>query len=537
MKFLLRNPLPRLVKALSRKERLTFYVALIVFAVSLLAYGALLVKTKTYLVPSVGGTYREGIVGQPAFINPILPTGASTETDRLLSRLVFASLVDVADTIKHSADGKTWSVRLKDGLRWHDGEKLTADDVVFTVDIIHNPEVRSWLQGSFEGVTATRVSELEVEFALQDSYAFFEQDHLASLRPIPKHIFADIPVINFTRSSFGLAPIGSGPYEVVSHEKDSRGFVENLSLQSNPDYLDRPAYIENLVFKFFKKEPDLVSAYNLGQIDGFGLSTAEGLSEHPILIRHQLHYLASSRYYAIFINPNLAPDVLDDRSARGALSVSTNRAELINFVLGGKGRVFFGPTEGSPEPTTTFNTDALKGLALKIVVPDELFLTKTAEKIKADWEFLGVQTEIIIRSSRDIQEDVLRNADYELILFGNIVKENNDLFAFWHSSKTVFPDQNLALYQNSKVDSLFETYRKTFDKNTRTAILREIGSRIASDFPAIFLYSPDYVYVSTPGLGGFDDDKVINTSDDRFEDVTSWFIKSRHSLRAPDTVK
>jgi peptide/nickel transport system substrate-binding protein len=533
MKFLFRNPLPKLIKALSHKERLVFYIFLGIFIISSLTYGAWLIKTKTYVVPAAGGTYREGVVGQPAFINPILPTGASTETDRLLSRLIFANLTEMAETIKHSADGKTWNVRLKDNIRWHDGAKLTADDVVFTVDIIHNPEVRSWLQGSFEGVTATRVSELEVEFTLENGYAFFEQDHLASLRPIPKHIFADIPPINFTRSSFGLAPVGSGLYKAVSHEKDSRGYIETFEMEANKDYFDRPAYIEHLVFNFFKKEPDLVSAYNLGQIDGFGLSTAEGLSERPILIRHQPHYLTSSRYYAVFINQNIAPTVLSERSTRAALSASVNRDDLINSVLGGEGRPLFGPTDQTPDPAANFDASPLNGLALRMVVPDEPFLVRTAEEIQKDWEFLGVNTEVIVRSLRDIQEDILRNTSYEMLLFGNIVKEGGDLFAFWHSSKRFFPDQNLALYQDSKVDSLLETYRRTFDTETRAALLQEISNRIANDFPAIFLYSPNYVYITAPSLGGFDDNKIINTSDDRFADVANWFVKSRHSFRAP----
>ncbi|MDD5710846.1 MAG: ABC transporter substrate-binding protein [Candidatus Colwellbacteria bacterium] len=533
MKLLFRNPIPKLVKALSKKERLVFYVALAVFSASLLTYSALFVKTGTYVLPAAGGTYREGMVGQPAFINPILPSGASTETDRLLSRLVFASLADMAETVKHSADGKIWNVRLKDGIRWHDGEKVTADDVVFTVDTIQNPEMRSWLQGSFEGVTVSRVSELEVEFTLQNSYAFFAEDHLASFRPIPKHIFADIPAVNFTRSSFGLAPIGSGLYRVASHEKDSKGYVETLTLESNRDYFERSAYIENLIFNFFKKEADLVSAYNLGQLDGFGLSTAESLSERPILIRHQLHYLSSSRYYAIFINQNVAPNALSDVSVREELSAAIDRDELIDTALNGQGTPFFGPTHQSPEPTASFSTEGFEGLNLRLIAPEESFLVKTAEKVKKDWEFLGIQTELIVRSSRDIQQDILPNANYEMLLFGNIVKENGDLFAFWHSSKTSFPDQNLALYQSSYVDGLLETYRTTFDEETRVALLQKIGDTIADDFPAIFLYSPNYVYITTPSLGGFDDQKIINTSDDRFADVADWFVKSNRSFRTP----
>ena len=288
----------RILGTLSKKERLILYSALAIFLIAAITYSGLIYKTKTYVIPTPGGTYREGIVGQPSFVNPIIPI---TETDRAISRLLFASLEEMAESIKSSTDGKTWNVRLYDNILWHDGTKLTADDIVFTVDVIHNPDSRSPLRGSFDGVEVSRVSELEVQFTLQNSYAFFKEDHLRSLRPIPKHLFVDLPVSNYQLTPYGLSPIGSGPYKIVSHKKDSGGFIESFKLKANEDYFIHPPYIDSFIFKFFRKDSELISAYNLGQIDGFGLSTAEPLKERPIIIRHTAHYLSSSRYYAIFI--------------------------------------------------------------------------------------------------------------------------------------------------------------------------------------------------------------------------------------------
>ncbi len=524
------NPVPKLLKVFSRKEKMLFFSTLIILVTSGLVLGTLFIKNRAYTIPVAGGTYREGIVGQPSFINPIIPT---TETDRALSRIVFASLAEMAESIKHSEDGKIWNVRLKENVLWHDGNKLTADDVVFTVDIIHDPESRSPLRASFEGVEAKRVSELEVEFTLQNTYAFFEEDHLRSLRPIPKHIFAEIPVINFKISPFGLGPIGSGPYQVVNYEKDQRGFIETFQFKANQKYFEKPPYITKLIVKFYKEDPDLVSAYNLGQIDGFGVGTAEPITEHTILIRYQPHYLNSSRYYAIFINPGLAPEAVRDEEIRKALSGTVRRERIIEGVLDYRGLPLYGPTTLNSDPAETYDVEKLKDLELKVVVPDEPFLIKTAEAIKQDWELVGARVTLEVRSLRDIQEEVLRNTNYPFILFGNVVKESGDLFAFWHSSKRFFPDQNLALYQNSGVDSLLEEYRRTFDPDIRKSILTEISDRIAQDIPAIFLYSPQYVYITNPSLGGFDDTKIINTGDDRFADITQWFVKSRISFSPP----
>src|SRR3989344_4265637 len=520
----------RILGTLSKKERLVLYSALAIFSISALTYGGLIYKTKTYVIPTPGGTYREGIVGQPSFVNPIIPT---TETDRAISRLLFASLEEMAESIKSSTDGKTWNVRLYDNILWHDGTKLTADDIVFTVDVIHNPDSRSPLRGSFDGVEVSRVSELEVQFTLQNSYAFFKEDHLRSLRPIPKHLFVDLPVTNYQLTPYGLSPVGSGPYKVVSHDKDSGGFIKSFKLKANEEYFTHPPYITNFVFKFFRKDSELISSYNLGQIDGFGLSTAEPLEERPIIIRHSAHYLSSSRYYAIFINQSLAPEKLKELSVRRALSGAVGRNELVDEVFEGHAIPFFGPTNIAGNSFTSYDSEALKGLELNLVVPDEPFLVQTAEEIKVDWEALGAKVNLVVRSLRDIREDVLRNTNYEMILFGNIVKEGNDLFAFWHSSKRFFPDQNLALYQDSSTDSLLEEYRRTFDVASRTGLLEQISSRISAEVPAIFLYSPDYVFITTPNLQGVDDTHIINTGDDRFADVTEWFIKSKRTFREP----
>ena len=530
MKTTSRNFFLKVLYSLTRKERLILYGAVAIFSISSLTYGGLFYKTKTYAVPSQGGTYREGIVGQPSFVNPIIPI---TETDRAISRLIFSSLEEMAESTKQSTDGKTWNVRLYDNIFWHDGRKITADDIVFTVDVIHNPDSRSPLRGSFDGVDVSRVSELEVQFSLQNPYTFFKEDHLRSLRPIPKHLFADLPVTNYQLTPYGLNPIGSGPYKVVSHEKDAGGFIKSFKLKANEAYFTHSPYITNFAFKFFRKDSELISAYNLGQIDGFGLSTAEPLKERPIIIRHSAHYLSSSRYYAIFINQSIAPEDLKKLSVRRALSGAVGRNELVDKVFDGRAIPFFGPTSIAGNVFTSYDPESIKNLELDLIVPDEPFLIQTAEEIKVDWEALGAKVNLVKRSLRDIQEDVLRNTNYEMILFGNIVKEGNDLLAFWHSNERFYPGLNLALYQDSDTDSLLEEYRRTFDVTTRANLLEQISSRISADVPAIFLYSPDYVFITTPTLQGVDDARIINTSDDRFADVSEWFVKSKRTFRKP----
>lgn len=518
--------LKSLYNSWSRNERLIFWGALIVFTATFIVRAAFYIQDNTASVPKRGGGFREGIVGQPIFINPVVP---GSEADRDLSRLIFSSVSDAAESVKLAEDNCTYNVRIKENIRWQDDEKLTSDDIIFTLETIQNPEARSPLFMSFQGVTAERVSELEIKFTLQNPYAFFVQDHLQNLLIIPKHIFADTPVENLRFSIYGLKPVGSGPYKVTSYKNDDKGVINIMSLEGSERYFGDKPYIPNLTFKFYKNTAELLSAYNSGQIDGFGLSTAESLGE--VRLRYDVYYLPSSRYYAVFINQSAGNEKLKDLKVRRALNGTVDRVKMVQDIFNSHATPLYGPTTFTEEPNYVINTSLLKDLELTITVPEEPFLIKTAEGLKTAWENHGAKVNLKVLPLKTIQEDVLRTTDYELLLFGNIVKEGQDLFAFWHSSRRFYPDQNLALYQNKDVDAELETYRKTFDEKARLNRLEKISDMIASDAPAVFLYSPDYLYVAAPNLGGIDTTKIINTASDRFADINKWYVKTKRALK------
>lgn len=517
-----------LVRALSKKEQVVLLGATVIFLISATTYATLFFQTKTEVVAAEGGEFKEGLVGQPAFINPIFPT---TEADRDISRLVFTSVVQTADSIQKSEDGKTWNVRLKDNILWHDGEKLTTDDVIFTLELIQNPEARSPLYASFQGVAAERVSELEVKFVLQNPYAFFETDHLQNLRIIPKHLFHDIPAANLKLSSYGLRPVGSGPYKVESHKTDSNGIITELRLKANEKYSTGRPHINDFIVKFYRNTTDLIKAYNLGQIDGMGLSSAEPTTDDHVTIRHETYPLHSMRYYAIFINPTLAPKELSNLEVRRALTAALDRERIVGEVFLGSATLLYGPTSLASNPVEESRPELLKGLKLNLIVPAEPFLIKTAQIAKENWAAHGAEVNLQILPARNIQEEILRKSNYEMLLFGNITKESEDLFAFWHSSRRFYPDQNLSLYQNSKIDAALEEYRQDFDPDRRRNLLKSISNTIAADVPALFLYAPHYIYIASPQLGGLDEKTIINTSDDRFKDVANWYIKTKRVFR------
>ncbi|MFH1193296.1 MAG: ABC transporter substrate-binding protein, partial [Candidatus Jorgensenbacteria bacterium] len=119
-----------ILHALSPRERTFAIAAVAVFLVAGVARTALAIQTHSAWVPVVAGSYREGVVGQPIALNPVL---SANSADRDLSMLIYSRLTDLATTIEADAESRTYTVKLAEDLVWEDGEPLTSDDVAFTV--------------------------------------------------------------------------------------------------------------------------------------------------------------------------------------------------------------------------------------------------------------------------------------------------------------------------------------------------------------------------------------------------------------------
>lgn len=508
----------KLLKKLSSRELYALYGALALFIVSGTIFAGTIFVQKTVEVPVPGGEWREGVVGQPTFINPVV---SGNDADRDISKLVFADLNTLGE-IKQENYGKEWVVRLKEGLKWQDETKITSDDIIFTVETILNPESHSPLYQSFEGTLVSRVSELETRFTLPAPYVFFETT-LQNLQLIPRHIFGNIPAANFRLSDYVLEPVASGPYAFDSYKKDKDGFIEEYRLKPNPSHSPKP-YLSKFVFKFFTDEEKAIAAYNGNEIDGLMIIDPDNLAK--IRVRHEIQKLEAPRYYAIFINQSLTP-ILKDINARAALNQAIDKKILSQDIFQGFAVPLDGPTPGSkPSPLK----GKISGLPeLNLTVADIPILIKTAGTVKADWDKIGVKTNIIPLSIVDIGE-AIKKRDYQMILFGNILNNPEDFYSFWHSSKRFYPGLNLALYQNSRADSLIEKIRSESDPTQRKTDVAKLADSIAADIPAIFLYSSDYLYITSPKIQGFEAKNII-TPTDRLTNTAFWYVKTTRKLK------
>ncbi len=492
-------------------------------------------------------------MGEPVYINPVT---ASTEIDKVLVRLLFSRISQLADKIELAEDGRTWKVRLKENLRWQDGEKLTSDDVIFTIEKIQDPQTSSPLSVSWQGVAAERLSELELQLSLITPYAFFS-DTLENLYVLPKHLFADAPPANWRLSDYNLKPVGNGPYKFAGYEKRPDGFIYLYKLEAWDKYFGNTPHIQNFNFRFFSQKTDLIKNFNSGQIDGItGLET-EDLIQIKRPYEEIPFYLPG--YYAVFLNQSKSLP-LKDVAVREALGFAISRENLVNEALGGRGEKVFGPippktkyfdpaiesATSSPDLASStleaagwkMDTDGVRKktvkstkipLELNLVVPQVDFLVKTADFLKESWETVGFKINLNTLSLENA-DTAKNNRDYEMLLFGNVLGRGLNLFAFWHSSQRFYPFENLSLYNNKKADSLIESIQREMDSDKRKAEFSQLQNVIVSDYPAIFLYSPYYTHVASKNLRGVEE-KLIAEPADIFADATSWYLKTARVLK------
>ena len=530
---------------------------MLVFIGSSISWGVVFYYSKTKAIPAYGGEYIEGIVGQPLYINPLL--APSNETDADLTQLIYSSLFkydengkaipDLADNYELSEDKLTYTVHLKKDIRWHDGEPFNVDDVIFTINTLSNPAFKSPLRGSWQGIETNRVDESTLEFKIKTPYVGFLNDLTFGI--LPKHLWDSASPESFSLNSLNLKPIGTGPYKYSTIRKDSKDNILSYKLVANPDYFSGRPFISKITFNFYLDEDSALEALNRKEIMGVGTMSSgklKNIKNKKTIITHQLEI---PRYFAVFFNQTKSIALANDE-VREALNYATDRKEIIDQILGGLGQEVYSPflpsmlgysTDNQPsfdlnkaneildekkwkkEDDGFRKKDDVK-LEITLVTTDWEELIKTAETLKTQWEKVGVKVNISSYQISDIQENYIRPREYEALLFGQVVGADPDPYYFWHSDNKKDPGLNLSLFGDSEADKLIIDKRAEFNEEKRAQGYVEFGKIISKEVPAVFLYSPSYIYPVNQRVKGIPASVLIAPSD-RFSQANLWYIKTK----------
>jgi peptide/nickel transport system substrate-binding protein len=508
-------------------------------------------------VPLRGGTLTEGVVGTPRFINPVL---AFSEADKSLTTLIYSGLVrntiqnktelDLADKLDISKDGLVYTAHIRDDAKFQDNTPVTADDVVFTIQKIQNPNLKSPLYGNWSGVMVTKIDEQTVSFTLKKPYTPFINN--LSVGILPKNIWKNVSDEEFAFSQFNVLPVGSGKYKIYSVQRNSGGIPNYYDLSSFEN-----TYIEHFIFRFYSSKLALLDAYSSGEIESMGgvsPDEAEALKKGGANIVS----VPLTRVFGVFFNQNHAK-VLLEKPIRQALDLATPREQIVSDVLHGFGTPITSPLpSGLYDWTNSTNSkpytdrveeakailkkagwiinektgllekktkSATLNVSFSISTGDAPELKAVANILENAWKQIGVKVDVLVFETGDLNQNVIRTRDFDALLFGEVIGRDADVYPFWHSSERNNPGLNIAEYANSKVDKLLETIRTTASESTREASFKSFNAEIRTDVPAVFLYSPSYLYVvpekvSNVSLG------ELSIPQDRFLGLSNWYIET-----------
>jgi len=320
-------------KILTKKEKILFLVFLVLFLSSLFFLLTNFYFKNTKPQPGQGGIHIEGVIGQPRFINPIY---ANSDVDRDLVQLTFSGLMkydenlkivpDLIQTYEIEEDGKVYKFYLKENLFWQDETPLTADDVIFTIKTIQDPDYKSPLRPNWVGVEIEKISDLGIKFTLRKPYSAFLEN--CTVKILPKHIWQNISAEAFAFEPHNLEPVSSGLYKFKELKQEKNERIKSLTLEKNPLYFGQKPNISEIKFLFFNNEEDLIKAAQQKKIKGFSLSSFQKSAK-----RWQEYPLSLPRYFAVFFNPDKS-EVLSEKKVRIALNHGTNKKEVVKKILG-----------------------------------------------------------------------------------------------------------------------------------------------------------------------------------------------------------
>ena len=528
--------------------------ALLVAAIIFLSITQAFWYTDSYAVETYekGGTYTEATLGEIKTLNPLF---ANTNTEKTLAKLLFSGLsmndysghsgYNLAKSIKTTDNGKTWIVKLRDGLKWSDGEPLTNDDVLFTANLIQKPTLNSNYSGNLSGVTVSTDKEGSLIFSLAARNVYFMT--ALDFPILPKHILDGVSPELILEHNFSSKPVGSGPY-TYNHTQSIGNLGEKMVyLQANEKYYKNRPKIDSFIVHAFIKSDDIIDALNNGTVTGSGEITGRDVEK---VTSSNLSKRQSSLNYGVFAFINTTN--VNDKSLRKALKQGIDLSN-VRSVLNGEQALDFPILENQlkienyPElPKHDTNTAKasikkaldknknLKESGLNIATVRSGYLPEITEKLAEEIRSLGLNANVTVyEPGQDFMLNTLSQRNYDILVYEIGLGPDPDVFAYYHSTEANANGHNLSNYKNVIVSDLVLSARSTMGINLRTKKYEKFLEYFNEDVPAIGLYQSNMTYFVNKNISAFSGENRLVTATDHLLDVEQWGIKKTTKNRTP----
>lgn len=496
-----------------------------------------------------GGTYTEATYGEVNSMNPLF---AATNSEKVLSRLMFATVATVdysghvgiglADSIRASEDGKVWTVNLRDGLKWSDGEPITNQDLIFTANLIKNPKISSVYSTSLANVKVTENEENEVVFTLPTAYADFVS--ALTFPVVPKHVLENVDVQSMIENEFSNAPVTSGAFMFNATQSTSSSDEKVIYLSSNPDYYKGKSLLNSFVVHAYNDKEKIINAVNAGSVT----ATAELNEINKIKISNKNFQEKNSSLNSgafIFFNTTGNMKNLELRQAvRRGIDVAKIREAapetlpLDYPLLSSQIKI----TNYPELPTRDFEAAKAKiaelssegQITIRVATINSGYLPSVANVTVEELKNLGFNVDLsTYDENQEFIKNVISKRNYDILIYEVELGADPDLLPYYHSSQASSNGLNLSNYRNALVDDLLLSARGTLDQEQRIKKYESFLEYWVSGVPAIGLYRPNLTYYYNQNAKTFSNNNHLVTALDRFSDITDWAVNKTVKNKTP----
>jgi len=283
------------------------------------------------------GAFDVGPGGNPQKFNPLVAPAGFGFYNKYFSTLTLYDVGlqkisgDLAESWAYAADGKTLTVKLRSGVKWHDGKPLGARDVKFTLDLVRHPDSASVFAGRLEAVAEVKVvDELTLAIGLKSPDVTLP-DAFTSIMMLPEHLLAKMAPKDLRNADWWKSPVGSGPFRWIKYLPDQ--YVE---LEANKDFHRGRPKLDKLVNRYFKDVSSAAIALQAGEIQHTYL-TLDQVKENQ---SHAVFDVVSGPSNVLnYIGFNNGDPRFQDIRVRRALLLAIDRAAIVKSIYGGNARL------------------------------------------------------------------------------------------------------------------------------------------------------------------------------------------------------
>ena len=542
-------------RATSHSRRPALLAVLLVAA--LITAGTALALRVTGNNATIGGAstvYTEAVAGQFQRVNPLF--ASLNQVDQDLSQLVFSGLVrlgpdgtvepDLAELPQISADGKTYTFKLRPNLQWQDGKPVTSADVAFTVKSLVDPNFRgdpALAEGWLDVTVQTPDAQTIVVTLQQPSAPFLARS--ATVGILPEHLLSGLTARQLFEAPFNSAPIGTGPYKLQSI--DSRV----ATLVANDNYYRGQPGIATIKLRFYPDDSSALRALESGTVNGLMVRdslTASQVSDIEKVKGMTVEQPQGGAYVMLYLNNDQAAFFADPR-VRDAISLAIDRQAIVSKVFFGiatpssspvapgtwayvkaddqtsadlvKARALLTQAGWIAQPTTGILVKAGQEFRFTIRTDDDPTRVAAANEIARQLEQIGIRATVASTTFSVLRRDFLQDRKYDAALAVWDQGPDPDPYFGWHSSQTGQAGLNLANYASAVADDLIAKGRTTNDIVVRKDVYSQFQQIWSQTAPSVVIAYPRYLYVHTSNLQGMDLGVLFNGSL-RFADVYKW---------------